>query len=239
MKREISLEEISDGKLYGSGDMVKVGCDDCRGCSACCRGMGSSIVLDPYDVFRLETGLGLSFEGLLAEAVELNLVDGIILPNLKMSGEGEACTFLNEEGRCRIHPFRPGICRMFPLGRIYEDHGFRYFNQIHECRKEQKTKVKIRKWMDTPDMGRYESYIVEWHYFLKELEERLEQKPEQKQEQKQEEGSETTGGEDARKRTAMGVLKLFYLIPFQKELDFYQQFEARMAAAREEFINFL
>ena len=62
MKREISLEEISDGKLYGSGDMVKVGCDDCRGCSACCRGMGSSIVLDPYDVFRLETGLGLSFE---------------------------------------------------------------------------------------------------------------------------------------------------------------------------------
>ena len=153
MKREISLEEISDGKLYGSGDMVKVGCDDCRGCSACCRGMGSSIVLDPYDVFRLEMGLGLSFEGLLAEAVELNLVDGIILPNLKMSGEGEACTFLNEEGRCRIHPFRPGICRMFPLGRIYEDHGFRYFNQIHECRKEQKTKVKIRKWMDTPDMA--------------------------------------------------------------------------------------
>ena len=92
MKRDISLEEISDGKLYGSGDMVKVGCDDCRGCSACCRGMGSSIVLDPYDVFRLETGLGLSFEGLLAEAVELNLVDGMILPNLKMSGEGEACS---------------------------------------------------------------------------------------------------------------------------------------------------
>ena len=80
-------------------------------------------------------------------------------------------------------------------------------------------------------MGRYESYIVEWHYFLKELDERLEQKPE--------EGSEPTGGEDARKRTAMGVLKHFYLIPFQKELDFYQQFEARMAAAREEFINFL
>ncbi len=39
----------------------------------------------------------------------------MILPNLKMSGEGEACTFLNEEGRCRIHPCRPGICRMFRL----------------------------------------------------------------------------------------------------------------------------
>ena len=93
MKRDISLEEISDGKLYGSGDMVKVGCDDCRGCSACCRGMGSSIVLDPYDVFRLETGLGLSFEGLLAEAVELNLVDGMILPNLRCPERGRPAPF--------------------------------------------------------------------------------------------------------------------------------------------------
>ena len=235
MKREVSLEELSDGKLYGSGDMVKVGCDDGSGCFACCRGMGSSIVLDPLDVFRLETGLGLTFEELLAEAVELNLVDGIILPNLKMSGGEEACTFLNEEGRCRIHPFRPGMCRLFPLGRIYEDYGFRYFNQIYECHKEQKTKVKIRKWLDTRDVGRYENFILEWHYFLKGLEEKLEKKPEQRREQQ----SEQAGGEDARKQTAMGVLKVFYLIPFQKELDFYQQFEARMAAAREEFINFL
>lgn len=223
MKREVSLEEISDGKRYGCGDMVKVGCDDCRGCSACCRDMGSSIVLDPFDVFRLESGLDMAFEELLTESVELNLAGGVILPNLKMSGGEEACTFLNEEGRCRIHPFRPGICRMFPLGRIYEDQGFRYFNQIHECRKEQKTKVKIRKWLDTPDMGRYENFIVEWHYFLKELEEKLKR----------------DGGEETRKRAVMGVLKYFYLQPFQKEMDFYPQFEARMAAAREEFINFL
>ena len=39
MEREIDLKEISDGKLYEANDMVKAGCDDCRGCSSCCRGM--------------------------------------------------------------------------------------------------------------------------------------------------------------------------------------------------------
>ena len=72
----------------------------------------------------------------LAGKIELNVVDGIILPNLKMAGAEDGCGFLTEEGRCGIHPFRPGICRLFPLGRYYEENGFRYFLQVHECQKE-------------------------------------------------------------------------------------------------------
>ena len=34
MKRNVSLEEISDGKLYTSNDMVKADCGDCAGCSS-------------------------------------------------------------------------------------------------------------------------------------------------------------------------------------------------------------
>lgn len=47
MLREINLAEVSDGKLYTSRDMVKAGCDDCRGCCDCCKEMGKSVVLDP------------------------------------------------------------------------------------------------------------------------------------------------------------------------------------------------
>ena len=54
MERNVEIDKISDGKRYGANDLVKVGCDDCRGCSACCHGMGDSIVLDPMDVYRLE-----------------------------------------------------------------------------------------------------------------------------------------------------------------------------------------
>ena len=105
MERNVSMDEISDGRLYGLNDMVKADCRDCEGCSACCRGMGTSIVLDPLDIYRLTAGLGESFEKLLAGGVELNLADGLILPNLRMAGEKEQCVFLDERGRCGIHPF--------------------------------------------------------------------------------------------------------------------------------------
>ena len=61
MKRKVDINEISDGNLYGLNDMVKADCGDCKGCSTCCQGMGESIVLDPYDVFRLTNGLNVSF----------------------------------------------------------------------------------------------------------------------------------------------------------------------------------
>ena len=49
MKRYVDMADISDGKYYSSGDLVKAGCS---GCGSCCRGMGKSIVLDPLDIFR-------------------------------------------------------------------------------------------------------------------------------------------------------------------------------------------
>lgn len=57
MLREVDLNEISDGKLYNSNDMVKADCGGCMGCSSCCQGMGNSIILDPLDLHRLCTGL--------------------------------------------------------------------------------------------------------------------------------------------------------------------------------------
>mgnify|MGYP000012551798 FL=1 len=215
MLRDIDMSQVSDGRLYSSRDMVKAGCDDCKGCSACCRGMGSSIVLDPYDIYMLTAGLEQSFEQLLGYAIELNLVDGIILPNLKMQGEKEACPFLNEEERCSIHRFRPGFCRMFPLGRIYGEGGFSYFLQVHECKKQPKTKVKINKWLGIPNLKVYEAYINQWHTFLKGVEKILKSFQEQA----------------SVKNSTMYLLKTFFLEPYQRDRDFYPQFEERMKKA--------
>ncbi|SHJ50882.1 YkgJ family cysteine cluster protein [Hespellia stercorisuis] len=215
MERNVDFKEISDGKLYGSNDMVKADCNGCKGCSACCRGMGHSIVLDPLDVHRLSAHLQQSFEELLAEHIELNVVDGVILPNLKMSGPTESCSFLDEEGRCRIHAIRPGICRLFPLGRFYENEGFRYFLQVHECPMPNKTKVKVKKWIDTPELKRNETFVNEWHYFLKELQKKLKESEE----------------ESVAKNVSMYILQNFYMNPFERGEDFYEQFEARLQGA--------
>lgn len=73
MLREINLDEISDGKLYSSNDMARTDCKGCDGCSACCHGMGSSIVLDPLDVYRLSSILSKPVNELLAGPLELNV----------------------------------------------------------------------------------------------------------------------------------------------------------------------
>lgn len=214
MLRECNLDEISDGKKYSINDMVKADCDDCKGCSACCHGMGSSIVLDPLDVHRLMSHFQTRFEVLLEDKIELNIVDGVILPNLKMNtqAEGEPCVFLDAEGRCSIHEDRPGICRIFPLGRVYEDNSFSYILQIHECQKENRSKVKVSKWIDTPDLKKNQQFITDWHYFLKAAQARL-----------------AAGGEEELiKRIAMQILQYFYIEPYHADSDFYEQFDKRL-----------
>lgn len=216
MEREIDLNEVSDGRLYGLRDMVKADCGGCQGCSDCCESMGSTIILDPYDVWRLTEGLHVSFDELLQDKLELNVAEGIILPNMKTDGEGERCGFLNKEGRCSIHALRPGFCRIFPLGRLYENGGFQYFLQVHECRKEPKLKVKVQKWIDTPDVKRNEKFINDWHYFLKKVTARLEQ---------------SDGGE-YQKMVDLYILKSFYQKPWDQNRGFYEQFDERLEEAK-------
>ncbi len=210
MRRNVSLEEISDGRLYDDNDLVKADCRGCEGCSDCCRGMGRSILLDPYDAYRLTTGLGRPFADFLDREIELGVVDGYILPNLRMSGEGEACAFLNAQGRCSVHALRPGICRIFPLGRFYENGAFRYFLQIGECGAV-RTKIKVNRWIDTPMQKRYRAFVTDWHYLLNDVEECL----------------RNTEDDIFKKNLNMLLLQSFFLAPYDGERDFYEQYEER------------
>ena len=213
---------VSDTKLYGWNDLVKVGCNDCRGCSSCCRGMGQSVLLDPMDVFRLERNLGRTFEQLLAGPVELHVEDGLILPDLKMTGEDNRCFFLNEEGRCGIHAFRPGICRLFPLGRNYEENRIQYFVLTDACPAKNKSKIKVKKWLDTEGLAEYEAFLVRWHGLTKALRQRLMARSDQEAEAKQ---------------LNLSFLQIFYMTSYEEE-DFYEEFYRRMEAfARDNSMN--
>lgn len=212
MRRNVSLAEISDGRLYGENDMVRADCHGCRECFLCCTGMGDSVILDPYDVYRLQAGLGRTLSCLLEDgAAKLNVVDGIVLPNLRMCGKEERCYFLDREGRCGIHESRPGICRLFPLGRFYENGDFRYFLQTAECPAANRSKVKAAKWIDTPDTARYHGFVRDWHYLLKALEERV------------------AGAEDGEEsqRLNLALLQTFFMEPYGMGTDFYRQYEER------------
>ena len=251
MRRYVSLEEISDGKLYTANDMVKADCLGCQGCSRCCHEMGDTILLDPYDIWRFQKGLGKDAQALLAEGkISLRVVDSVIVPHLKMQpvnamkqgrrtilsgclvqedgskdgnvekGESigqsdEKCPFLDEKGWCMIHAYRPGLCRLFPLGRYYEDDGFRYFLQKSEC-DHPKAKVKVSKWLDVPELSKYEQYVLNWHRIQKQAE------------SLQQENEEEAFG----KNLNMFLLKTFFLTPYDGDKDFYAQFEKRLEIYR-------
>ena len=193
MERNIDLNEISDGRFYTANDMVRADCQGCEGCSVCCHGMGKSILLDPLDVHRICTYFRIPFEALLADHVELNVVDGMILPNLKMVGEDEHC--------------------MFPLGRLYENRSFKYILQTKECVKTDRQKIKVRKWLDIPELDQYEKFVNDWHYFLKDVAASL----------RKENASDGTI-----KQINIYVLKEFYMRGFGEEVSFYSQFEQRL-----------
>ena len=216
MRREETLEEISDGKLYDSNDMVRADCQDCKGCSDCCKGMGDSVVLDPYDVCRLSKGLHKKQEELLRTVFELGIVDGNILPHMSMRGDDERCVFLNTDGRCDIHEIRPGFCRLFPLGRYYMEEKFKYIIQIHECSKKNRSKIKVKKWLDTPDLPKYEKFVWEWHQFLLDVQEIIYK----------------SDDSELIKNLNMYVLNRFYLREYDDHREFYEQFYERLSDAK-------
>lgn len=205
------LTKISDGKIYAINDMVRAACNDCEGCHSCCSGMGDSIVLDPYDMWCLMEGTGKNFDELYLDALELGVADGVVLPHLKMTGEKEQCFFLNEEGRCSVHAFRPGLCRLFPLGRLYEEDGIKYFLQPDACQKTSRSKVKVSKWLGIPEQKKNEEFLLKWHDFRAVLEKILAQM-----------------GDDAGKTLNMFVIKLFYISLYDAKKDFYEEFDARI-----------
>ena len=148
MRIEKSLEEISDGRLYDLNDMVKADTRGCDGCSACCYGVGETMGLNPFDLYQITTFLELPYERLLDTKIELHIEEKLTLPNLKMIGALEGCGFLDKDERCVIHDHRPSVCRMFPLGRYYDQGSFKYIYKPGDCIMPDPSKIKVKKWIN-------------------------------------------------------------------------------------------
>jgi len=80
----------------------------CNRCSLCCR--DKVIQVNPYEVARLARGLGLS----TAEFRDRWTEDGAGARLTRR--EDGTCSFLGPQG-CGVHPDRPLVCRIYPLGR--------------------------------------------------------------------------------------------------------------------------
>ena len=213
MQRDVNINEISDGRKYSISDMVKIGCNDCNGCQKCCENMSGLITLDPYDVHRIVSGTSEGFESLLNKNIELIVDRGVLIPTLKMNESTGKCTFLGDNGRCSIHNYRSGICRLFPMGRVYEDGSYYYFLQKDECPYPNKTKVKLKNWLDTPDISKYEKYISDWHYFISSIQ-----------------GYIKDASDEEIRQINSALIQMFYITKYDD--NFYESFYLRLAKVK-------
>ncbi len=167
--------EIRKSDLLDARDLARVACAACNGCGDCCRNMGDSIHLDPYDFYQLEKKEEKTVRQLVREHIGFHEEDGLLLPHLNMveAGEGHQCTYLDGFGRCMIHDARPGMCRLFPLGRQYEEVGFHYFVIPGGCDMPNKSKVRIESYLEIPDLRKYESYLSEYHRLVRRLQSKV------------------------------------------------------------------
>jgi hypothetical protein len=93
----------------------------CVRCNRCCT--GKRIQLNPYEVARLARRLGVT----TAEFRDRWTEDG--LGTVLRRGDKEACSLLGENG-CTVHPDRPLVCRLYPLGRHVTEQGAVRFSDV-------------------------------------------------------------------------------------------------------------
>ncbi len=205
------LKMISDGNLYKADDMVPADSYGCKECSFCCENMCDTIVIDPYDLYSMTKGFGKDFIHLLEEGyLEMGLHDLLMLPHIKNTGSG--CGFLTDEKRCGIYSIRPGICRLFPLGRFYHDGTFSYIIQTHECKVEERGLVKVKDWLNIEELEKYEEYANTWHYFIKKLSNFIMESKDY----------------ETKDHIKESLLDHFYRPAYDTDSDFYAQFKSRM-----------
>lgn len=92
----------------------------CQRCSVCCS--NKAIEAGPYEILRLSRNLGVTTGTFLRTYCE---DDGAVLRN-RPDGR---CIFLVPQG-CGVHPDRPLVCRLYPLGVLWDAGGKERFSNM-------------------------------------------------------------------------------------------------------------
>lgn len=105
----------SDAKVLSESDFLQLSCG-IFGCTSNCCTKSAPIILNPYEIAVVCRESRLSYEDFL-DIVETDRAKGF---PLVMLPRDPACHFWTGRG-CRIYKARPLACRLFPLGRVFNE----------------------------------------------------------------------------------------------------------------------
>ena len=84
----------------------------CQGCGACCRIKNGIVRVGEAEIRRIAEFVGMSEQEFIDHETEIAPDrKGLILKIRPY----DACVYLTDDNRCRIHPVKPDKCRTFPF----------------------------------------------------------------------------------------------------------------------------
>lgn len=109
-------------KILGDEERFEFACDQC---GKCCRDR-EDILLNPLDIFHLTLATGKTSREIVNKYGECYLGPSSHLPLVRLKYREDldghtTCYFLGRrDGKffCRVHEYKPGVCRTYPLGKI-------------------------------------------------------------------------------------------------------------------------
>ena len=120
----------------------------CRVCGRCCT--NKLILAGPHEVLGMSRVLGVSTTEFLARHTENGGT------TLRSEADGR-CVFVTASG-CRVHPWRPLVCRLYPLGRMTDALGkerFALSPREHECETEVGYDGTVASFLESQGVGPY------------------------------------------------------------------------------------
>jgi Fe-S-cluster containining protein len=123
----------------------------CRACGRCCT--GKIIMAGPHEVLGMSRLLGISTTEFLALFTDNGGT------TLRSEADGR-CVFMTASG-CRVHPRRPLVCRLYPLGRMTDETGverFALYPLQSDCEAEVGREGTIETFLESQGVGPY----LEW-----------------------------------------------------------------------------
>ena len=79
-----------------------------------------------------------------------------------------------------------------------------------------KSKVKVKKWIETPNPQENKKFIIDWHYFIDDVQEKISK----------------IADEALIKKVDLFILQHFFMERYSIEEDFYTQFNERLDKAK-------
>lgn len=177
-----SMEELTmDERLkhiYDNLNTMKIGLDDsfrfhCTQCGKCCINR-DDILMTPRDLFRAASALNKSIPAMVDVFCDMYIGNDSRFPivRLKPAGKDRHCPLL-KNNRCSIHQAKPGVCAMYPIGRMasypvdqseaidFEKLEIQYILQRPNCGRRSQSHT-VREWLSSFDIDTEDQFFRLW-----------------------------------------------------------------------------